>query len=321
MSKIHILACNYIIKDYAVPTKEKIELLQECIELGVDINKNNSDMLFAAVNKCTDPEIFKFLIDNGINIHAENDIALYRVCMREKMRTKFEVVKLLLEAGAKINAYNSPIIFALTIYSEQYKLSENDIDIIKLLIEYGANPFEKTNQLFCRACYSGNVGFVKYLLDLGANCNSSEVGPKRNGSFHYNTSATAPICFAFEKIRGYSEDADKLGVIRLLLDNGANPNEIMTTTVCNGFTVIDIRHKISLLENTIINCDLDGCKLLFEYNADVNFCYNIINKQYKCFETLTMSAKQLKIMDTIMDLFMDHGLDIIEVIKCIRQWG
>lgn len=95
----------------------------------------------------------------------------------------------------------------------------------------------------------------------------------------------------------------------------------MTTNVNNNYAVTDVKYKVSLLEHTIIHCDLDGCKLLFEYNADVNFCYNIINKQYKCFETLIMSAKQLKIMDMIMDLFIDHGLDIIEVIKCIRQWG
>lgn len=121
-------------------------------------------MLFSAVNKCTDPEIFKFLIDNGINIHAENDIALYQICMRINMRTKFEVFKLLLEAGVKINEYNrdsdysgqfarynplqieagsSPIgynphiIFALTIFPESYGLNETDIKIVKLLIEYG----------------------------------------------------------------------------------------------------------------------------------------------------------------------------------------
>lgn len=317
MSRAYTLLANYIIEDYMISIKEKIELLKECVEVGVDINKNNSYMLFSAINKCAPLEIIKFLIDNGIDIHAENDKVLYLACMQDKYRHKFEVVKLLLEFGAKIT---TRIIHALTIYSEQYFLAETDIKIIKLLISYGADPFEKTNQLFCRACYSGNVDFVQYLLDLGANCNISEVGSQEPGSFHYNTFVTAPISFAFEKIRGDSSDSGKLGVIKLLLDHGANPNEIITTNIHNGFTVIDAKYKVSLLEYTIINCDFDGCKLLFEYGADINFCYNIINKNYVCFRCAYLMLTNISIMDKIIDLFMEYKLDIKEAIDTMIHW-
>jgi hypothetical protein len=112
MSKIHTMATNYIIEDKKIPTKEKIELLKECIELGVDINKNNSDMLFSAINELDGIHIIKFLIDNGIDIHVKNDKALFKACLLHDK--KFDIIKLLLESGAKVDAYKHDTIWVLS---------------------------------------------------------------------------------------------------------------------------------------------------------------------------------------------------------------
>jgi ankyrin repeat protein len=190
----------------------------------------------------------------------------------------------------------------------------DDIPIIKLLISYGANPFEKTNQLFCRACYYGDISFVKYLIDLGADCNHSEIYPTDISV------PMKPICFAFEPKDNWHHPPPKLELIKILLDNGANPNEIISGTTIAYGGISDTQYKLSLLENCIFYCDAECCKLLFEYGADINSCYNIINKNYICFKAARLGAQDINILHKIIDIFMEHNLDITEVVDAMIQY-
>lgn len=269
MAEIYIYVFEKIIYDADVTTEEKIKYLQSCIDFGIDINRNNCEVLISAIQQ-NNYQIVKMLVENGVNIHNNNDQSLVDACFEDN----YDIVKLLLSLGADVSAQNNePIVNS--IYN-------GNLQITKLLIEYGANVFSDTNDIFMYACRYGDFDTVEYLINMGVN---------------YNEPNDEPIIAAFERSAMYQ-------MKRLLFDNGANPNAIDN-------------EQMSLLESSLNYCNLENCKLLFEYNADVNFCHNIINKK---FEKFTINKKNINPdLNEISNLFLEHGLDIREFINKITN--
>lgn len=269
MAEIYTYVFEKVIYDVDVPTEEKIKYLQSCIDFGIDINRNNSEILISAIQQ-NNYQIVKMLIENGANIHNNNDQPLVDACFEDN----YDIVKLLLSLGADVSAQNNePIVNS--IYNE-------NLQITKLLIEYEAHVFSDTNSVFIYACRYSDFKIVEYLINMGVNCNEPN---------------NEPIIAAFERSGLYK-------MKRLLFDNGANPNAI------DG-------EQMSLLESSLNYCNLENCKLLFEYNADVNFCHNIINNNLAKF---TISKKNINSdLKEISNLFLKHGLDIREFINKITD--
>ena len=117
-------------------------------------------------------------------------------------------------------------------------IANDNLGCVKMLIDAGADPLEPLNRPFCRACQHHRLDIAIYLLELGAS---------------YTEPSNEPICMAYQHSGG-SE------LKRILLDNGADPNSIY--------------NKYCLLEHCLENCDLEGCKLLFEYGADIALMKN-----------------------------------------------
>lgn len=271
MDELVLCAFDSLVGNHIYYTPEKkITILQKCIELGADINRDDSAILFSAVMS-NEFNVLSFLIDNGINVIARNNYALiYACCVRgpEFDKSRLDIIKLLISSGVDPGAYDNAVIRELCKRSV-----DTNVNIIRLLIENGADPFLDNNILFHRACDAKNLLLVTYLISIGVNC---------------------------ADITGLSifDSNNHMELKKLVLDNGYNPNSVY--------------NNMSPLESSLDVYSIDSCKLLFEYGADVNCCYTIIEKRYKIFRLDGHNyAKEIQ----FIDLFMSHGLDISDVFR------
>lgn len=267
--------CEYgfskIIDDDDIDMDAKLLMMQKCIDLSnvtnFDINYNDSEALFIAITNINKYVLIKFLAKNGINVCAQNNRA---IC---KYGNNIELVQLLILYGADPLARNNkPISVA------------SNIDTIKFLISLGADPFAHNNKLFCNACAVNDIKLVNFLISIGASC----IEPNNR-----------PICLAYYYYNVSTE------LKKLLLDNGADPNMISTDKYYKKINDDESESIIiteCILDKAIHNCDLDGCKLLLEYGADINLC-NFPHKK----------RNNIKKIQPIVDLFMEYGKDILHI--------
>lgn len=280
MDELVLCAFETIVNNKNIPQDKKIRILKECINFGIDINHNNSTVLFSAIT-CNDVDVLYYLIENGINVTARDNKALINACSwvimspsENSMHNRLEIIKLLISSGANPSAQNN---YAITHLPMREEYADTNNIIIKLLVENGADPFARDNILFNNACIYNNLQLVEYLITIGVNCNSLT---------NHNV-----FC-----------GSGSIELKKLLLDNGYNPNTIYAY------------NQMCLLELSICTFDIDSCKLLFEYGADINHCHNIINERYQGFTThFSHDHRGRKIQ--LIDLFLEYGLDISRVFK------
>lgn len=295
MDKIYQVAFDSIItkKDYTID--EKIEVLKICLESGIDINRKKSHVLMSAI-AYDNLRIINFLIENGIDIRADNDFALFWVYEQiiKSRNTKgsiartLDIMELLLSLGVDPNARNNKLIIIMC------NSKTIHIDIIKLLVKYGMDAFAHSNKLFEKACKDKNLESVKYLISIGADCTG------------LNNMA---ISYAFDKNENYE-------LKKILLDSGANPNTTNKLEICfpdgkyrnNSYNLLEI--------SVLYGYDVESCKMLLEYGADINLCHNLINKfkiDMRC--TFNIGDHAEKKAKECINLFLEYGLDIAWIFK------
>jgi ankyrin repeat protein len=118
----------------------------------LEINKNNLFIEYCTRNQV---EAVTFLLDNGVNIHVDNDEALRRSVFYKN----FEVVKLLIEKGANIHAGDDDALRRSAI--------NGDIKIIKLLLDNEANIHVDNDSSLLWSASGGHFEVVKLLLEKG----------------------------------------------------------------------------------------------------------------------------------------------------------
>lgn len=241
--------------DDQLNTDKKIEMIEEFIRFGFDINKNDSSLLIEAIRN-GDQKIVNYLIEKGINI---NNKSLIMACNYNDL----ELIKILLQLGT----------FTIDDNILCIPHRNTNLNVVKLLVEFGYNPLETNRLLYC-AYHTGNLPLLEYLISIGADCTIDN---------------NKLLCLTL------SYYGNRLEIQKLLLKNGADPNTIDEDGFC-------------LLELAVINRKLDCCKILFEYGADINLCHNIINKNSEKSDR-QISDLIFKTQE-IVDLFMDKGLDI-----------
>lgn len=94
---------GYTVLDIALRRYHRFDIVKILLDSGLDINYHNCNyfpLRFASSHG--DLEVVKYLINNGIDIHVDNDIALWDAAKNGHL----EVVKLLVENGADIHARN-----------------------------------------------------------------------------------------------------------------------------------------------------------------------------------------------------------------------
>jgi ankyrin repeat protein len=98
--------------------------------------------------------------------------------------------------------------------------SLNRVEIVKLLLNHGANPNiadSENDTPLMAACHHGNIEIVSMLLAAGADVNAAET------RYGYT-----PLASAVQK--------GHIGIVRILLDKGADPSIRLN----NGFTPRDL---------------------------------------------------------------------------------
>ncbi len=157
-------------------------------------------------------QIVNFLIENGADVHALNDIAIKSAIENHHIN----IAKLLLDVGVNI-VYND-IIYRASIYGHldilehilnlgvpvkkfepavMKSIENRHLHIIKFLADIGVDFEEKSHEMLCIASENGDYDTTKYILDNYPKC-----------------SCDFPLRCA--------SDMGHLHIVKLLIDNGAN---------------------------------------------------------------------------------------------------
>jgi len=139
----------------AVQTRDK-EMVSFLLSKGCDINGGDGRTLINACNWNPTLDWIKYLIDNGADIHLQNDEALIEASRKKKS----EVIKYLIEKGAKINAQNG-FVLRKAVITDNAKL-------VEFLVNKGANIYSEIMDL---AIKRGKESIIKLL--------HSKVGKKK----------------------------------------------------------------------------------------------------------------------------------------------
>lgn len=156
------------------------EILEFLISKGADVNardNENKTPLFKCEN---DTEVAELLISKGADINAEDDCKETPLSAALEGSGKFhypEVAKLLISKGANVNYKTFSDKNCL--YSGETSLTTivgmGDIEIVKLLLEKGADPNEKNSRgetpLFIVTATVWNTEIAKLLISNGADVN------------------------------------------------------------------------------------------------------------------------------------------------------
>ncbi len=100
-------------------------------------------------------EIMKY-ISCGLDIHVNGGDAMSNAIIYQKIR----IVKILLDNGFNVRADDKYMYFACSD-------SGANIEIVKLLVQYGANAGDKNCAALMTAAWAGNLNILKYFESIG----------------------------------------------------------------------------------------------------------------------------------------------------------
>jgi ankyrin repeat protein len=209
--------------------------LQSLINKGADVNaknRRNSTPLHWAIH---DEAKVRLLLSKGANVNAKQVQGRTPLYLAAMLGNSIPTMRLLLTSGADPNLASlnglTPLMLAA---------ARGNVEGMQLLIERGAAVNSKDGAgetALMAACINGNARAVQFLIEQGADV---KVRSKRNETA-LGFAATAGVQAAVEMLlakgadvnvrnfRGYSplmfaasSDAVPAGIIRLLLDNGAD---------------------------------------------------------------------------------------------------
>lgn len=260
-----------IISDSKLDADTKLNFVKLCIESGVNINCNESIALISAIEN-GNHQLVELLVSSGIDVCAKNNQALISICDYDDGDEQgINMLRLLVENGADCTDQNNR---AICIASEFGWLEG-----VKFFVDNGADPYTQNNKPLYLACYNNELSVVNYLLDVGAELNNESISS------------------AFNSV-------NKSELQKILLEHGADPNTIHLAT--NDY----------LLDKTIRHIDLIGCELLLEYGADIHLCRIMEKINDNSIKYMTYTTRNnLNQAQQIIDLFMCSGLDISFIIN------
>lgn len=256
--------------------------VEKLLKSGATVNvliQNEFPLYVAAKNNST--EIMKLLIKNGAYIDGLNEVGetpLYVAVLNGAL----EATKLLIEKEADVNVEVEsnvlpPLMVAIMNENEN---KENSKEIIKLLIEGGANVNYKISDRdlddgidsrFTPLCYASNIDTIKLLIEKGANINNQS-----------------------EKGLTVLMNVDSLAKEKLLIEKGANIN------------AIDNKKNSVLLNILLKNKEnpevLEMTKLLMEKGVDLK----LLNNEGK---DALMIASEIGIKE-LVNMLIEKGVDV-----------
>ncbi|XP_075237373.1 uncharacterized protein LOC142333767 [Lycorma delicatula] len=242
----------------SIKSKRSVNFIQEILKMGADVNelcdkRGNTILHIAVSNFCSgdDIEIIKLLIDSGADINAENfcrEKPLMKLTLNTHEDLWLELIKrrpIIRDDIAKNSLKDA---FLTTVVSKTSRIKQ----FIDVLIYNGfmTNTLNKVCNRFLYLALKNNcsVDCIIEIIDKGANVN--ELKYLNEGENDYTTS---PLLIALQLHRGKE-------IILTLLDKGADVNAIdergMTPLVC----AINNYYKVEIIDK------------LIDFGADVNKC-------------------------------------------------
>jgi len=173
------------------------------------------------IGKRSDPKIIQMLLDNGANVHANNDNAL--ISAVEEGHT--EIVKLLLAAGGNVHAcVDNPLRSAAVL---------GHTEIVKLLLEAGADVHANNDTPLISAARAGHTEIVKLLLEAGADVHADAENPLRSAAEEGHTEIVKLLldagaleaganAHAYENPLRSAARKGHLEIVKLFLEAGAD---------------------------------------------------------------------------------------------------
>ena len=185
-----------------------IDTVKLLLDRGADINGGEKKPLTnALMNPNCTVEFINFLIENGADVKNQDKHNAYLFAARKN--PKLEIYKTLIDHGVDIS-FNPTLSSSLL---TETILSGPDPEIIKYLIEKGANPNDGGMTPLYLACFENSLPLIKVLIENGAD-------PNKISQTFKKERATPLICLmSFMGFKGTNIDA-----ISYLLEHGADPN-------------------------------------------------------------------------------------------------
>lgn len=137
--------------------------------------KDDSEIIYMVEGSASLDEIKNYLENNDINIDTVNHAGLTAL-IRAADYGKYDIVKLLIEKGANVN-HRTDNGFTAIIWAAE----RGHLDIVKLLVENGADINAKSTwaaktPIMAAAERCENIDVISYLITKGANLNEKGAG-------------------------------------------------------------------------------------------------------------------------------------------------
>lgn len=220
-----------------------VELVNLLIKFGAKVNASDitGSGILAVASEKDDLRMVQTLLDHGAKPDGTTVYGV-TVLVDAITRRRLDLARLLLDNGAKgkkDDVSGQPII--LFVIKDSKIKAEDKVDLVRRLLENGANPNAKDSTwdtpALCFALDSGIPELVELLLEHGAKTKAK-------------TSSGEPVLI-------YAVDKGKMAEARMLLEHGADANGA------------NKQGKTPLMQ-AVIKQDLELIKLLMEHGADVN---------------------------------------------------
>ena len=181
-----------------------LSLLEQGHAVNYDISRCHQTPLSLATRCCSSIEVVKHLIDFGANVEVGESVhgipPLHTACHTQST----DLVELFLKRGANVNSTSSDGKSAL-----MHMARCGNLEITKLLLEYGADPMqydEQAKNALMYACSDHQVDIVRYLL--------FHHHPNNNNTVRVNEYKVDPAIW-------YASAAGNVTITKLLLEAGA----------------------------------------------------------------------------------------------------
>uniref|UniRef100_A0A0D2YHQ0 F-box domain-containing protein n=1 Tax=Fusarium oxysporum (strain Fo5176) TaxID=660025 RepID=A0A0D2YHQ0_FUSOF len=176
-----------------------VEMVKVLLECGVDIDAQyeGDDTPLHMAMKGNHPETIMVLIEAGANVSSADRSGLQPLHMVPQCDKSAEIIDALLAKGADLSAVSND---GLTILQSSAEVS--NFDVVRLLLERGANPKISSDRTLLLASRHGQEWIVEHLLNCGCDLEMTD-----------NDGCTPLLAAA---------QFGSLKVVRMLLIKGAN---------------------------------------------------------------------------------------------------
>lgn len=282
---------------------ENIEGIACFLEKGFDVNIHAEycDSLLVIASSYlnydhTRLSIIKMLLEYGADIHHKKEMPLYRACYYGN----YDIAKYLLENGA-IATVNPKCI--------QQPVADGNIELVKLLMEYGADIRYKNDKPLYIACSFRHFDMVEFLISKGADPSSKSrkfllcaLGSNNRRIIEIMRNNGMDIDSTDRNLLVTTAKKYCINSIKYLLDIGCKPD---IDLICDNISDENIENYDIRKNDYLFNSDD-----LFDY--DDSFEEKSVESIHNNLEDDQIDIDEVKMEKNIeiLEIFLENGFDV-----------